>query len=130
MPSPLLALFSTPHTRPKMVDSPDQVVVHPVTECKLCGMSLIDTKATNYDRRQVFDLPPINVEVTEHRTEIKTCPNCSCLNKADFPTDVQHPVQYGSRLKSVAVYLNQYQLIPFERLSEMFFDLLAIRNSG
>ena len=107
----------------KMVDSPDQVVVHPVTECKLCGMSLIDTKATNYDRRQVFDLPPINVEVTEHRTEIKTCPNCSCLNKADFPTDVQHPVQYGSRLKSVAVYLNQYQLIPFERLSEMFFDL-------
>ena len=75
----------------KMVDSPDQVVVHPVTECKLCGRSLIDTKATNYDRRQVLD--------------------------------VQYPVQYGTRLKSVAVYLNQYQLMPFDRLSETFVDL-------
>ena len=107
----------------KMVDFPDQVVVHPVTECKLCGRSLIDTTATNYDRRQVFDLPPIKVEVTEHRVESKTCPNCSCFNKATFPNDVQYPVQYGTRLKSVAVYLNQYQLIPFDRLSEMFVDL-------
>jgi transposase len=61
--------------------------------------------------------------VTEHRVESKTCPNCSCLNKATFPNDVQYPVQYGTRLKSVAVYLNQYQLIPFDRLSDMFVDL-------
>jgi transposase len=96
----------------KMVDSPDQVVVHPVTECKLCGRSLIDIKATNYDRRQVFDLPPIKVEVTEHRAESKTCPNCSCLNKANFPKEVQYPVQYGSRLKSVAVTLTSISSFP------------------
>ena len=42
---------------------------------------------------------------------------------------VAHPVQYGTRLKSVAAYLNQYQLVPFDRLSEAFVDLFGHRLS-
>jgi transposase len=52
------------------------------------------------------------VEVFEHRAEKKICPNCGCLNRATFPKEVAHSVQYGTRLKSVATYLNQYQLVP------------------
>ena len=112
-----------------MTDKPDHVIVHPVTKCETCGRSLCDAKAVSYERRQVFDLPPIKVEVFEHQAERKICPNCHCLNKATFPKEVAYPVQYGTRLKSVATYLNQYQLVPFDRLSEAFVDLFGHRLS-
>jgi len=113
----------TGHTL-KMVDNPDHVVEHQVSICDGCGMSLVDVQATGCERRQVFDLPPkITVEVTEHQAETKTCPTCGHLNQATFPDKVQQPVQYGPNLKSVATYLNQYQLIPYDRLRVLFIDL-------
>lgn len=108
-----------------MVENPDRKITHSVTECKFCGCSLGDVKAAKYERRQVFELPPIRAEVTEHRCERKACPQCGCENKAVFPEDVLQPVQYGPRLRAVAVYLNQYQLLPYERTSEMFGDLFG-----
>jgi transposase len=113
----------------EMAENPDHEIVHPVTKCELCGRSLCDEEVANYERRQVFDLPPIKVEVFEHQAESKICPNCGCLNKATFPKEVAYPVQYGTRLKSVAAYLNQYQLVPFDRLSETFVDLFSHRLS-
>ena len=113
----------------EMVENPDHEIVHRVIECEFCGQSLCNAEAANYERRQVFDLPSIKVEVFEHQAESKICPNCGCLNKAAFPKEVAYPVQYGTRLKSVAVYLNQYQLVPFDRLSETFIDLFNHRLS-
>ena len=113
----------------EMAKNPDHVIVHPVTKCESCGRSLCDAEVANYERRQVFDLPPIKVEVFEHQSEKKICPNCGCFNKASFPKEVAYPVQYGTRLKSVATYLNQYQLVPFDRLREAFVDLFGHRLS-
>lgn len=109
----------------KMVENPDHIIVHRVPSCKECGRSLTGTQATGYQRRQVFDIPPIKVETTEHRAEKKLCPHCGAANCAAFPEDVQQPVQYGFRLKAIAVYLSQYQLLPYERASELFADLFG-----
>jgi transposase len=109
----------------EMVEKPDHEIVHPVTQCESCGRSLFDAEVANIERRQVFDLPPIKVEVFEHQAESKICPNCGCLNKAAFPKEVAYPVQYGTRLKAVSTYLNQYQLVPYDRLSEAFVDLFG-----
>jgi len=37
-------------------------------------------------------------------------------------------VQYGPRVKSVAVYLGEYQLLPFDRLAEIMRDLFACES--
>ena len=108
----------------RMVEQPDHTVSHAVNQCKGCGSSLTGQTPDRVERRQVFDLPEPKLEVTEHQAEIKTCA-CGCINRAAFPPEVTAPVQYGLRVKSVAVYLKEYQLLPFERLAEIMRDLFA-----
>ena len=108
----------------RMVDKPDYTVTHPVNQCQRCGGSLEDQAPERLERRQVFDIPEPKLEVTEHLGEVKPCP-CGHLNHALFPAEVTAPVQYGSRVKSTAVYLKDYQLLPFQRSTEIMSDLFA-----
>ena len=71
----------------------------------------------------------MQTEITEHRAEQKQCPHCHCMNTANFPAEVSQSTQYGSGIKGLAIYLNQYQFLPYERLQEFFKDILGHRIS-
>jgi transposase len=112
----------------EQVANPDHVKVYRIRECSQCNARLDDVE-TKCEKRQVFDLPPVRVKVTEHQAEVKECPKCGHRNKAEFPQDVTQPTQYGPRIKAHTAYYNAYHFIPLQRTSEIFADLYGHRIS-
>lgn len=110
------------HTLAMRAD-PDQVQVHRVKHCQHCHTPLESIPAKGHERRQVLDLPPVEVVVTEHQAEIKDCPHCGQVNKAEFPAGVSQGVQYGPNLRAQMVYFSQYHFVSLERVAEIFSDL-------
>ena len=108
------------------VKEPDHIELHELIVCPQCGgRGLGREPVLDYESRQVFDLPPRPLEVTEHRAEIKRCPRCDAAVRAAFPPGVSAPVQYGPRFQSLMVYLNQQQLLPYDRLAQLCQDLFG-----
>lgn len=111
------------------VETPDHKVVYETVSCVHCQTSLSDVPVSEYENRQVFDIPAIHIEVTAHKAEVKFCPQCGKMNKGVFPQEVSQPVQYGDNVKSHAVYFNNYHHIPVARTAEIFEDVFGHRIS-
>jgi len=109
----------------KLVSEPEEVVVHRLAHCVACGHDLADGFVVDSERRQVLDLPPLQMVATEHRVEAVVCPKCHRRSQAAFPAEVAQAVQYGAQVKALSVYLHQHHLLPFARLTEVLGDLLG-----
>ena len=75
------------------VAEPDHVIVHRLTDCPHCQTELEAVAAQRHEKRQVFDIPPARIEVTEHQAEVKQCPGCGACVKGEFPANVSQPTQ-------------------------------------
>lgn len=115
-------------SRLEMVTNPDKVVLHDIASCTYCGEEL-SNNAQDFESRQVFDLPDIKIEVTEHRVLKKTCSCCGKLNKGHYPKAVTQLTQYGTRIKGLCVYLQNYQMLPYSRCAELIEDLIGHKLS-
>lgn len=103
------------------VDKADDVKELKVDRSKLPKGSW---RENGYTRRQVFDVK-VSRFVTEYRAEILINEHGQTIT-ADFPEGVTNPAQYGSSVKAHAVYLSQFQLLPYERVADHFADQLQI----
>jgi transposase len=113
-----------------LVDDPNVVIPHEPRVCARCGTSLEKAAEVGQrERRQVIEIPKPRPEVTEHQAVQKACPVCQSVTTGEFPPEVTQPVQYGPRAKAAAVYLQTYQLLPYERTVEALEDLFGISPS-
>lgn len=105
------------------VEQPDTVIQHRAPACVQCGTSLEQAPVVGRERRQVVDLPVTRPQVTEHQAVRVCCPCCQAVSAGQFPAEVTQPVQYGPGVKALAVYMQTYQHLPFERTQEYFHDV-------
>lgn len=105
------------------VAEPDVIIQHPVTHCSGCHASLAEEPAIRTKKRQVFDIPPIFLAVTQHETEQKVCPHCRCVEESTFPKEVTNSTQYGPHIQQLIVYLKYHQHLSLERTAEFFEDV-------
>ncbi len=87
-----------------------------------------DYNEVGYETRQVVDIEFKRV-VTEYQAQILENEFGKRFT-ASFPAGVNSRIQYGNSLKAHAVYLSQYQLLPYERIREYFTDQLDIPLSS
>jgi len=81
-----------------------------------------------YERRQVIDFD-ISRYVTEYRAEMLEDAQGNRYVAA-FPDSVSAPVQYGIGVKANAVYMSNFQLLPYNRIEDHFSDQMGLGVSA
>jgi transposase len=120
----------TPGTTLKMVENPDEVVVHEPPACGNCGGGLTDgDELVGTARRQVVDLPEVKPRYIEHQARTRRCGCCGTETSASFPGHVRGPISYGPGVKARVAYLLARQHIPVARVAEAMRDLFGLSIS-
>ncbi len=109
----------------KMVATPDEVVKLSPDFCHNCGSSLSNTQSEFLSKRQIADVPPVQIKYTEYQTYKKTC-TCGCENKSEFPSGVNSPISYGPNIQSHIAYLYTRQYVPYQRMKELLGGMLNV----
>jgi len=86
---------------------------------------LAGRRVTGVERRQVFDLPPVTVKVTEHQLIEREC-GCGHRTKGAAPQGADAPVQYGPRIAAVIVYLYIGQFLSRKRTAQALAELFGV----
>jgi transposase len=114
----------------RLSPKPTRVVTHHPPKCRHCQTPLREGQVIGRERRQVVDLVPARLRVTEHRAEVVRCPSCGQRTKASFPEGVRASVQYGPSVLARALYLHDYQLLPSARTTEAMKELFGCALSS
>jgi transposase len=105
----------------KKVAAPDHTVRHlPPSHCDECHKSLSDP--TMVEARQVFDLPPLRFEVTEHQIFVAQCA-CGKICRGTFPDGIFSPVQYGP---SALAAVTHHHMMPVQRMAALMGDFFGL----
>lgn len=108
----------------KKAAQPDHIETHsPPSHCEACHRPL--PTAVVVETRQVFDIPPLRHEVTEHWV-LEACCACGKVHRGEFPAAVSAPVQYGSRIKAAVVHLTHHHMMPVARTGGLTGDLFGL----
>jgi transposase len=106
------------------VEEPDEVAWHAPDRCGGCGGDLAGTPVAGVEARQVFDLPPLGLRVTEHRAERRRCA-CGTTTAVAFPDHVRAAACYGPGVRALVAYLCVHQHLPVDRAAQLLADVLG-----
>jgi len=109
----------------KQILDPDITIPLNVRGKCSCGLDLSAAECVGHEKRQQFDIPEINITVTEYQADVVICSKCGKRHTARFPEGMGTPAFYGPNIKSLIVYLKHYGFISYERLAEFFEDVIG-----
>jgi transposase len=117
----------TPATWGRM--QPTRVVEHACERCPDCGRAL--SGGWEYSRRQIIELPPVEVEVTDHVVIARHCGVCGkdCVPEVDTSQETVGQCHYGHRLVSLVAYLHTLGRLPSRTIAALLQVLLGLSVS-
>jgi transposase len=107
-----------------LVADPNERLRHEPGQCAGCGADLAVAPEVGMERRQVFDLPPMTVRVTEHQLIARRC-SCGTTTCGAPPAGVTAPVQYGPRITAIILYLYVGQFMSKKRTAQALAELFG-----
>ena len=108
------------------VEDPDEVITLSIDRRTLDKNT--SYQAVGIEKRQIIDID-IQRFVTEYQAQVLEDDQGNRFVAA-FPNHVKQSVQYGLTIKAHAVYLSQYQLIPYDRIRDHFADQIQMPISA
>src|SRR5690349_21437246 len=111
--------------RVSLVAAPDTLQPHRPSRCSRCQHKLPEDAPSWVERRQVQELPPLRLQIIEHRLAHVRCPACGATTAAGAPAGVSAPQQYGPRLRAFCACLVQQQFVPYARVREVVADVFG-----
>jgi transposase len=107
-----------------LVADPTERQRHEPGPCVGCGADLADAFEVGMECRQVFDLPPMTVQVIEHQLIARRC-GCGATTCGTAPEGVSAPVQYGPRITAIVLYLYVGQFLSKKRTAAALAELFG-----
>ncbi len=117
----------TGHTL-EMSTNPDKIIDHEPLFCEGCGEQLEEEKKL-LSHRQVVDIPPIQLEITEHRLYEKQCNCCGLKTSSNYPSGVNSPISYGKNVQTLIAYMSVRHYISMNRIKEFMSEVLGVNLS-
>ena len=108
----------------------DEIVEHWPDRCGSCAHEFAETDrvdAAEPSRRQVAELPPIAVRVTEHRLHRVCCPACAAVTAAEPPAGSRWA--FGPRLQAAVVTLAVRNRVSRRDTTELARELFGVELS-
>ncbi len=115
----------------ELSESVDRYKDYEVKQCSHCASDLTQVEGEVIERKQIWDIPPLDLEVVEHRRWAKQCDQCEQWSRSEYEGDLQGGpvVRYGRRWKNLVVYLSVRQMLPYRRLVETLEVLFGRKAS-
>jgi transposase len=101
----------------------------PAIQCQHCGTDVTGAPQSVCEAYDRIEIPEIKPDVTRVTLLGGVCPCCTKRFKAEPPPGLEPGSPFGPNLRAFALYLRFTQAIGFERLSQLFSDLLGVEIS-
>src|ERR1700722_2124955 len=103
---------------------PDRIEVLTPGACSRCSAGLAGIGGRVRGSVQVFDNPPVKLEVTEYRMLAVTCRRCAAITRAETPAGMHGPCCYGPNVRAATALLTCNGHMSVERAADLMGVLL------
>jgi len=109
----------------KITGEPDETVQHKPSVCERCGLDLSGAEGIASDSRYAIDVE-IRTITTRHDQVKTACPNCGAISAGRFPEGLASRMQYGERVRTVAVLFTHYAMVGYDKTRKLLNDVFGI----